>query len=133
MNSLPQQSDALRSFLQQEDQTLTHRWEELLSWLDTRFGRQASIESILFLIGIQSRGQGYRPKLSKKAKQDLIMEGTHCAFETVGLYRRIGTNEKGHVIWERSGPAIPKLPLPEQEKLLQIAILSYFDGIRSSA
>ena len=126
-------SDDIHPFLEQDDSILAKRWEELLSWLEQRFGRQAGIESILFLIGIQSRGRGFEPRLSKKAKQDLIMEGTHCAFESVGLYRRIGTNKKGHILWERTGPVVPKLPLPEQEKLLQIAILSYFDTIRTSA
>ena len=116
-----------------DDEELAQRWSELLSWITERFGREAAgIESILFLIGIQSRGKGYQPKLSKKAKQDLIMEGTYCVFETLGLYKRVGIDEKGHTIWAKKDTVNQVLTLPEQEKLLQVAILTYFDTLNTS-
>lgn len=114
-----------------DDEELANRWKELLSWVRERFDRDAGIESILFLVGIQSRGQGYQPKLSKKAKQDLIMEGTYCVFETLGLYKRVGIDEKGHTIWANTNTLNQVLTLPEQEKLLQVAILTYFDTLNT--
>ena len=105
------------------------RWQALLSWLETHFGKQAGIESVLFLIGIQSRGRGFEPKLSKKRKQALIMEGTHCAFETLGFYKRVGKDSNGQIVWERTEIPLPKLSLPDLEKLLRVAILSYFDAM----
>ena len=111
---------------------LEEQWRDLLAWLEAHFGRPAGIESILFLIGIQSSKRGYEPKLSKKRKQALIMEGTHCVFETLGLYRRVGNDEKGRSLWERTEIPLPKLPLPEQEKLLRVAILSYFDAVNNN-
>lgn len=107
---------------------LDKKWKALLTWLESQFGRQAGIESVLFLIGIQSVGNGFQPKLSKKKKQALIMEGTHCAFETLGLYKRVGKDPDGRNIWARTALPLPRLPLPDQEKLLRIAILSYFDA-----
>ena len=114
-----------------DDEELARRWAELLAWIRERFDKDAGIESILFLIGIQSRGQGYQPKLSKKAKQDLIMEGSYCVFETLGLYKRVGIDEKGHIIWAKSDTVKQALSLSEQEKLLQVAILTYFDTLNT--
>lgn len=123
-------SDPVLRCLEADEDELARQWEELLAWMEERFGRQAGIESILFLVGIQSRGRGYEPRLSKKAKQDLIMEGTYCVFETLGLYKRVGINEKGQVAWEKGDLSYPVLSLQEQEKLLKGAILHYFDSLR---
>lgn len=125
---MPSNIDTLLSI---EETALESQWQALLTWLETHFGRQAGIESILFLIGIQSQGRGYEPKLSKKKKQALIMEGTHCAFETLGLYKRVGKDSNGQIVWERTEIPLQKLPLPEQEKLLRVAILSYFDKLNN--
>ena len=125
---MPSNIDTLLSI---EETALESQWQALLTWLETHFGRQAGIESILFLIGIQSQGRGYEPKLSKKKKQALIMEGTHCAFETLGLYKRVGMDANGQIVWERTAIPLQKLPLPEQEKLLRVAILSYFDKLQN--
>ena len=117
----------IETYLSLEPAMLDEKWQALTSWLESQYGRQAGIESVLFLIGIQSRGRGFEPKLSKKKKQALIMEGTHCAFETLGLYKRVGKDPDGQNIWERTALPLPRLPLPDQEKLLRVAILSYFE------
>ena len=123
-------SNPLHRWLEIDSDELNDQWEALLEWMKHRFGRQAGIESILFLVGIQSRGKGYQPKLSKKAKQDLIMEGTYCVFETMGLYKRVGIQENGNIVWAKGDISYPLLSLPEQEKLLKGAILTYFDSLR---
>lgn len=125
---MTQESDPLPPLLQVDDDELEARWARLQGRLAERFDREPGIESLLFLIGIQSVGHGYEPGLSKERKQDLIMEGTHCAFEAVGLYRRIGAHADGRGIWERTVPHPPKLPVEEQEKLLRVAILRYFEA-----
>ncbi|MEM1095492.1 MAG: hypothetical protein AAGJ10_12900 [Bacteroidota bacterium] len=108
---------------------LDRRWAELTTWIEVKFKREPTIESILFLIGIQSEGRGYQPKLAKEEKQDLIMEGTYVAFETLGLYQRIGADAQGRWLWEPR-VALPALELDDQETLLRLAILTYFDDIR---
>ncbi len=122
-------STRVEHILATDEDEVNRRWSVLLQWLEERYGKQASIESILFLIGIQSRGQGYQPRLSKQAKQDLIMEGTYLIFETLGLYKRVGIDSEGRTVWERSSQAVPRLSLPEQEKVLKVAILTYFESI----
>lgn len=119
--------DPIERHLATEDEELAARWLEVERRVGERFGRDTSIEAILFLIGIQSRGRGYEPEMDKEAKQDTIMEGTYCAFEKLGLYERIGVDENGFWLWERSVESIPKLPIEEQEKLLKVGIVLYFD------
>ena len=126
MTSVPPE---LKAYLATDDSVLETRWASLLAKLETQFGRQAGIEAILFLIGIQSRGRGFEPRLSKKRKEALIMEGTHCVFETLGLYKRVDKDSKGQHLWARTAIPLPRLPLSEQEKLLRVAILSYFDAV----
>lgn len=118
--------DPVGAALAVDEETLDGRWERLKTWLDARFGRDTNLEGILFLIGIQSRGQGFEPKLGKEVKQDLIMEGTYRAFEALGLYRRAGTDAEGGPVWVRAGD-VPRLSVDRQEKLLRVAILAYFE------
>lgn len=121
--------DRVHAYLQADDEVVADRWDRLQRWIQQRFGRQgAGIEPILFLIGIQERGQGYEPKLAKEAKQDLIMEGTYHAFAALGFYEQVGMEEDGAWIWERV-VTLPKLSVEEQEKLLRLAILHYFDAV----
>ncbi len=108
------------------DAKLEEKWRTLEDWLTTRFGRDTSIESILFVIGVQSRGIGFSPKLEKEDKQEMIMEGSCLALETIGHFQRIGMDEREHWIWERR-VAVSGLTVDEQEKLLRIGILRYFE------
>ncbi len=117
----------IERYLATDDRELAARWNRIEHFVSERFGRDTSIEAILFLIGVQSRGRGYEPDMDKETKQDTIMEGTYCAFEKLGLYERIGVDENGFWLWERSIESIPKLPIEEQEKLLKLGIILYFD------
>lgn len=112
-----------------DDDELSDRWRRIEAWIARRYGRDTSIEAILFLIGVQSRGRGYEPELPKEKKQDTIMEGTHCAFEKLGLYERVGLDEEGFWIWERSVPQIPSMSIDDQEKLLKLGIVRYFEDV----
>ena len=104
---------------------LDTRWERLMVRLEALLGRTPSgIEQVLFLIGIQERGRGYEPGLSREQKQDLIMEGARHAFGAIGLYRR-RTNDP--TSWEPAVSPWPKLSRDDQEKLLRVAILEYFN------
>ena len=109
------------------DAEVEERWRRAQEWLRARFEREPGIEAMLFLIGIQSRGRGFEPELEKDQKQDTIMEGTFCAFARLGFYERVGLEENGFWIWERVVDEIPKLSIEDQEKLLKLGILSYFD------
>lgn len=116
---------AVAQYLSVEDADLERRWSSLTERLTGRFGRDMTIEAILFLIGVQSQGMGYQPEIRRERKQELIMEGTYCVFEKLGIYERAGMDEHGLWLWERKVP-VPSLSIEEQEKLLLVAILEYF-------
>lgn len=122
-------ADLIERLLGFDDAELDEQWADVEVWVEQKFERDASMEAVLFLIGIQSAGRGYQPEMEKEAKQDTIMEGTFCAFETLGLYERIGLDEDGSWIWERAVPSIPKLPVDQQEKLLKLGIVRYFHDV----
>ena len=116
----------VEELLSYPDEQLAERWDRLERWLRSRFDRETSIESILFLIGIHSRGMGYSPKLEKEQKQDLIMEGSYLALETLGHFERIGMEADGRWLWEKR-VRLPELSVEQQEKLLRIGITRYFE------
>lgn len=118
--------DRVQTILGTSDENLDRAWETLQGQLRNRLGAPSvGVEGILFLIGVQARGIGYQPNLRKEKKQDLIMDGTHAALETLGIYGRVLDAEGGEH-WERR-IALPELSVEEQEKLLRVGILRYFE------
>lgn len=105
---------------------LDARWERVQAWAQARYGRAVTLEALLFLLGVQARGHGYEPGLEKETKQALIMEGTYCALASVGLYERTGMDADGAWIWARTHD-LPDLPVAEQEALLKLGIVTYFE------
>ncbi len=116
----------LEYLLAYPEEKLSDQWNRIDDWLQSRFGRDNSVESVLFLIGLHSRGVGFSPKLEKEEKQDLIMEGSFLALETLGHYQRVGMDSDGKWIWERR-VKLPELSVEQQEKLLRIGITRYFE------
>lgn len=101
---------------------LDAQWARVQAWVAERFGiEQAGLEAVLFLIGVQETGSGYR-RLDKEAKQDAIMRGTYAVFERVGVYVRDVAAPGG---WRRAVD-LPEMGLEVQEKLLRVATVSYF-------
>ncbi len=119
--------EPVRALLGADDAEVEARWLRVREWLRGVVGRKPSMEGVLFLIGVRNQGLGYAPELEKERKQDLIMEGTYCAFEAVGLYERVGAEADGGWIWEPTVAQVPKLPIEQQEKLLKLAVVSYFE------
>jgi hypothetical protein len=122
---------SIESLLEAGGADLDENWSRLEAWLQMRFGKTPGLEGILFLIGIQERGTGYQAKLAKEVKQDTIMEGTCRALATMGFYMLVGTDSDGRQIWERTARSMPALTVEDQEKLLKIGILKYFENVHS--
>ena len=123
-------SDDIHDILEIPDDEHERRWSALVDRIESHFGRVPDVDAILFIIGIQSVGRGYEPDLPKERKQSLIMEGSYLAFETLGIYRRMGLEKNGFWIWEKVVD-LPKLSIDDQERLLQIGILNYFDQLEA--
>ncbi|NBB99442.1 MAG: hypothetical protein GVY15_01085 [Bacteroidetes bacterium] len=123
----------IHALLAAADGTLEAQWAQVEALVERRFGREPTIESILFLIGVQERGRGFEPELEKDVKEALVMEGTYSVFETVGLYVHAGMEADGSWIWERATDLPPDLSPDDQHRLLRLAIIRYFDDLLDAA
>lgn len=106
---------------------LNLRWEALTDKLETEFGKKPDLQAVLFLIGVDVLGQGFR-KFTKEEKQDLMHIAVCRLLMFSGYYEHLGNDEAG---WPHF-KAIKKLPgvnLLEQEDLLKAHALYYFEEI----
>jgi len=110
----------------QKDLELHRNWNDLLIRLEKVIGKKPSgVKSVLFLIGVQELGKGKR-NFTKEQKQDLIHIAICKVLSLSGYYRLEGLDKDGWPHWK----LIKKLPhfdLLEQEQLLKMHILEYFN------
>lgn len=110
----------------QRDLELDKKWSHLLNRLESAIGkRPKDLNSVLFLIGVQEHGKGSYT-YSKEEKQDLMHIAICKVLSYSGYYELEGTDSEGWPHWK----LIKKLPhfdLLEQEKLLKIHVLEYFE------
>ena len=100
-------------------------WQLLLDRLKDIVGKEANLDAILFLIGIQELGKGFL-HFSKEEKQDLMHIGTCKVLSLSGYYELEGTDKEGWPHWKLV-KTIPALTLDEQEKMLKMHVLEYFE------
>ncbi|MBN8590099.1 MAG: hypothetical protein J0L94_17435 [Rhodothermia bacterium] len=119
-------SEPLTTLLQTPDHEIEVRWSGLEIWLQETFGKSMSMEGMLFMIGLQETNTPPKRHLEKEQKQELIVTGSYHVLAALGLYK---ANQEGGDIWLPT-QAIPKIPLPAQEKLIKLGLLAYFDRVR---
>lgn len=108
------------------DLDLERKWNALLVELTAIVGKKPKdLNTVLFLIGVQELGKGSIP-FSKEEKQDLMHIGICKVLSLAGYYELEGLDKDGWPHWK----LIKKLPhfdLLEQEKLLKIHVMEYFE------
>ena len=109
-----------------KDLELERKWQALRLKLKDVIGRKPKdMNAILFLIGVQELGQG--PKnFSKEQKQDLMHIAICKVLSLSGFYELEGLDEQGWPHWKMI-KQLPHFDLLEQEKLLKMHILEYFE------
>ena len=107
---------------------LKARWEAVLADVSQRFGggEELDIDAILFLIGVQELGQGYR-KFTKDQKMDLMHIAICRLLSAYGYYVFTGRDSDGWPHWEAT-EQLPFLKAGEQSLLIKEAIVLYFDS-----
>ncbi|EMR01167.1 hypothetical protein [Cesiribacter andamanensis] len=109
-----------------KDLELDRRWQQLRLRLGEQIGRRPKdLNAILFLIGVQELGQGRRT-FSKEEKQDLMHIAICKVLSYAGYYELEGLDEQGWPHWKMVNP-LPHFDLLEQEKLLKMQVLDYFE------
>lgn len=110
----------------QRDLDLERRWQRLLKQLEGTIGRKPKdLNGVLFVVGVQELGRGYKP-FSKEEKQDLMHIGICRVLSTAGYYELVGTDKDGWPHWKLV-KKLPHFDLLEQEKLLKMHVLEYFE------
>jgi hypothetical protein len=109
-----------------KDLDLNRRWLKLREKLKIVIGKKpADLNGVLFLIGVQELGKG-QINFSKEEKQDLIHLGICKVLSLSGYYDLEGLDEEGWPHW-KNVKKVPSLSLMEQEKMLKMHVLEYFD------
>lgn len=99
-------------------------WQQLVTKLEARFGEGLDLDAILFLVGVQELGQGYRP-FKKQEKTDLMHIAICRLLSQYGYYEYEGMDADG---WPHYKPIakLPKLNPKQQSLLMKEALLEYF-------
>lgn len=108
------------------DLELDRTWAALLSSMESMIGkRPKDLNEVLYLIGIQELGQGAKP-FSKEEKQDLMHIAICKVLSLAGYYELEGLDAQGWPHWKMI-KKLPHFDLPEQEKLLKMHVIEYFE------
>lgn len=106
-------------------QKIKHKWGELLRQLEITFGEKPDLQGMIFLIGVQELGKGYQ-NFTKEEKQDLMHIATCKLLSYDGYYKLTGVDSDGWPLYEKA-KTMPQMPLKEQDLLLKINIIRYFE------
>lgn len=109
-----------------KDLTLEKRWQKLMFEIKTLVGKKPKdLNAVMYLIGVQELGKG--PKsFTKEEKQDLMHIAICKVLSLSGFYELEGLDEQGWPHW-KIVKKLPHFDLLEQEKLLKIHVLDYFE------
>lgn len=107
------------------DHDIELRFQVVKKELEKTFDGGLDVQSILFLIGVNELGQGYKD-FSKSEKTDLLHVAICTILEPHGFYEYEGDDEDGwpHFKLVRE---LPKLNHTEQQHLIKEAIIEYFN------
>jgi hypothetical protein len=109
-----------------KDLELEKKWHLALNKIRELIGKKPKdLNAVLFLVGVQELGKGAR-HFSKEEKQDLMHIAVCKALSYSGFYQLKGLDNDGWPHWELVKP-LPRFDLLEQEKLLKIHLLEYFE------
>lgn len=109
-----------------KDLELERNWQKLRVKLKEVIGRKPKdLNAVLFLIGVQELGKG-TAEFTKEQKQDLMHIAICKILSYSGYYELEGLDEEGWPHWKNI-KELPNFDLLEQEQLLKMHIIEYFD------
>lgn len=106
------------------DYVFEKSWKDTLEKVRKDFGEELDLQGLLFLIGVQELGQGYR-KFKKDEKVEVMHVAICTLLETSGFYDFVGRDEDGWPHFNRT-TKLPHLGSKQQELLIKTAIIEYF-------
>lgn len=109
------------------EENLKSEWDKVIYRFIRLMGKKPSMNSILFMIGIQELGKG-KKTFSKEQKQDLMHIAICKVLSFSGYYEFEGYDQDGWPHWKNIQP-VPKFDLKDQESFLQAHIIEYFSAL----
>ncbi|HCY45868.1 MAG TPA: hypothetical protein DHU89_04235 [Flavobacteriales bacterium] len=106
------------------DYQFEKEWNELTKDLAETFKMDMDLQSVLFLIGVQELGVGFR-EFKKQEKMDLMHIAICRLLEPYGYYIYSGKDKDGWPHYDEK-QKVPTLLAGEQEKLMKTAVIEYF-------
>ena len=108
---------------------LENKWKEVAKKIQLHFNKEnlPDLNAILFLIGIRELGV-IKNKFTKEEKQDLMHIAVCRLLSEEGYYELDFVDQDGWPHWSPSMP-MEKMSLGEQENLLKVNIIRYFEEI----
>ncbi|MBF24967.1 MAG: hypothetical protein CMP49_00390 [Flavobacteriales bacterium] len=102
------------------------KWEALVHFISKKFGggENLDLQAILFLIGVNELGQGYR-EFTKDEKMNLLHIAICKLLSNYGFYEYKGKDEEGWPHW-KTNTELPPLKPGEQTILMKEAAIIYF-------
>ena len=104
--------------------TLEQQWQAVCKEISAQFGQELDLQGILFLIGVQELGKGYRV-FGKDEKLELMHIAVCKLLSSFGYYEFAGRDEQGWPHWNLNEKLPPLKPM-QQELLVKEAIVEYF-------
>ncbi len=115
----------LTIFIIVQDEHFKQQWNSLLTALEPRFGGDLDIQAILFIIGLQELGHGYR-EYGKDEKMNIMHIAICSLLEPFGYYDYEGRDADNWPHWKATAK-LPNLKPGQQQRLMQEAIIEYFE------
>ncbi len=105
---------------------LETKWNELINSISVNFGEISDLKDIIFLIGVQELGFGFRD-FSKNEKIDVMHIAVCKLLSRYNYYEFEGKDKDGWPHYTITSD-LPELSEREREVLLKMSILAYFDA-----
>jgi hypothetical protein len=103
---------------------LQREWRELVEQLENQFGEGLDLDAILFLVGVQELGQGYRA-FKKQEKTDLMHIAICRLLMQYGYYEYMGVDDDDWPHYKELSK-LPQLNPNQQSLLMKEALIEYF-------
>jgi len=104
---------------------LNIKWDDLLKKISSNFGEIEEIKDVIFLIGVQELGSGFR-NFTKEEKLDVMHLAICHILCDYGYYEYAGKDKEGWPHY-KALKSLPSLTEQEKEFLFKEAILEYFE------
>ena len=102
------------------------RWSSLITFVSAQFsdGNKLDLQAVLFLIGVNELGQGYRD-FTKEEKTSLLHIAICRLLSRYGYYEFNGRDKEGWPHWT-TNRSLPKLSPEKQTNLMKESAVLYF-------